>query len=50
MLRPGGQEGTVAEIASSNAEVRNLLEAGLSVADAALPQTAPADIDQLELF
>jgi len=49
MLRPD-QEGTVAEVASSNREVRNMLEAGLSVADAALPRTAPSDISQLELF
>jgi predicted ATPase len=49
MLRPD-QEGTVAEVASSNDEVRNMLEAGLSVADAALPRTAPANVGQLELF
>jgi predicted ATPase len=49
MLRPD-QEGTVAEVASSNGEVRNMLEAGLSVADAALPRTAPANVSQLELF
>jgi predicted ATPase len=49
MLRPD-QEGTVAEVASSNQEVRQMLEAGLSVADAALPRTAPADVSQLELF
>jgi predicted ATPase len=49
MLRPD-QEGTVAEVASSNREVRNMLEAGLSVADAALPRTAPTDVSQLELF
>ncbi len=49
MLRPD-QEGTVAEVASSNGEVRDMLEAGLSVADAALPRTAPANVSQLELF
>jgi len=49
MLRPD-QEGTVAEVASSNSEVRDMLEAGLSVADAALPRTAPANVSQLELF
>jgi predicted ATPase len=49
MLRPD-QEGTVAEVASSNSEVRDMLEAGLSVADAALPRTAPANLSQLELF
>jgi len=49
MLRPD-QEGTVAEIASSVAEVKDMLVAGLSVADAALPRTAPANILQLDLF
>jgi len=49
MLRPD-QEGTVAEVASSNVEVRDMLDAGLSVADAALPRTAPANVSQLELF
>lgn len=49
MLRPD-QEGTLAEVASSNREVRDMLEAGLSVADAALPRTAPTNVNQLELF
>lgn len=49
MLRPG-QEGTLAEVASSDQEIRAMLEAGLSVADAALPRTAPTGISQLELF
>jgi hypothetical protein len=49
MLRPD-QEGTVAEVASSNGEVRDMLEAGLSIADAALPRTAPTNVSQLELF
>jgi hypothetical protein len=48
MLRPD-QEGTVAEIASSVMEVRDMLNAGLSVADAALPRTAPTNL-QLDLF
>ncbi len=49
ILRPD-KEGTVAEIASSVEEVRTLLDAGLSVADAALPRTTPATLEQLELF
>ena len=49
ILRPG-QEGTVAEVASSIREVRQMLEAGMSVADAALPRTAPPNISQIELF
>ena len=49
MLRPD-EEGTVVEVASSNHEVRAMLDAGLSIADAALPRTAPPDINQLELL
>jgi predicted ATPase len=49
MLRPD-KEGTVAEIASSIDEVHDLLDAGLSVADAALPRTVPTTLDQLDLF
>jgi predicted ATPase len=49
MLKPD-KEGTIAEVASSVEEVRDLLDAGLSVADAALPQTIPANLRQLDLF
>jgi predicted ATPase len=48
MLRPG-KEGTVAELASSIEEVRNLLDAGLSIADVALPRTAPPNLGQFGL-
>jgi predicted ATPase len=48
-LRPD-KEGTVVELASSIGEVRDLLDAGLSVADAVLPRTAPPDLGQLNLF
>jgi predicted ATPase len=48
-LRPD-KEGTIAELASSVDEVRNLLDAGLSVADVVLPRTAPSDLGQLDLF
>jgi len=44
------EEGTVVEVASSIDEVRNLLEAGLSVADVVLPRTRPAGLGQLDLF
>ena len=44
------QEGTVVQLASSIREVRDLLDAGLSPADAALPRTAPPGLDQLDLF
>lgn len=49
MLTPG-PEGTIAKLASSVKEVHQLLESGLSVADAALPRTAAPLIDQLNLF
>jgi hypothetical protein len=49
MLTPG-QEGTNAQLASSSKEVRTLLEAGLSIADAALPSTIPPQLSQLDLF
>src|ERR1039457_7093300 len=48
MLRPD-KEGTIVELASSIDEVRDLLDTGLSIADVALPRTAPP-IGQLELF
>ncbi len=43
-------EGTRVELASSIEEVRNLLEVGQSIAEAALPRTVPPDVHQLELF
>ena len=49
LLMPG-QEGTQVELASSNKEIRELLEGGLSIADAALPYTVPDNIGQLEIF
>ncbi len=49
MLTPG-QEGTRIELASSVEEVLQLLNAGLSVADVALPRTAPTGVNQLDLF
>jgi predicted ATPase len=45
-----GTEGTEIKIASSINEVRVLLEAGMTVAEAALPLTEPENILQLELF
>jgi predicted ATPase len=44
------REGTSVELASSNRAVRDLLRSGLSVADAALPRTAPRTVSQLTLF
>jgi predicted ATPase len=48
-LRPD-KEGTIVEVASSVDEVRRLLDAGLSVADAVLPRTMPSSLGQLDLF
>lgn len=48
MLRPD-QEGTIIRTAASDDGIRLQLESGLSVADAALPFTAPQDL-QLDLF
>lgn len=44
------KEGTVVEAASSIKEVRDLLDSGLSVADAVLPRTTPGNLSQLDLF
>lgn len=49
MLTPSS-EGTVVEVASSNQEVRDLLNAGLTAADVALPRTAPRQFKNLPLF
>ena len=43
-------EGTQVKLASSNEQITMLLEGGLSIADAALPLTAPPAIEQLSLF
>ncbi|MCU0645678.1 MAG: AAA family ATPase [bacterium] len=50
LLLVPGQEGTQVQLASSNKEIRAMLEGGLSIADAALPFTAPDNIEQLEIF
>lgn len=41
-------EGTKVEVASSIKEVRDLLEGGLSVAEAVVPRTIPSSVRQLE--
>jgi predicted ATPase len=43
-------EGTLVRAASSNVEVRLLLESGFTIADAVLPFTSPKDPDQLHLL
>lgn len=49
LLRPD-RNGTRAEMAAADPEIRRLLEAGVSMADAALPRTAPKGEEQLALF
>lgn len=44
------REDTRVEQASSDQQIRALLEGGLSIGDAVLPKTAPQDPDQLLLF
>jgi predicted ATPase len=50
LLLTPSEEGTKVDLASSIEEIRDLLEGGLTVADAALPRTVPSDILQLDLF
>ncbi len=50
LLLTPSDEGTRVEVASSIQEVRDLLEGGLTIADAALPRTAPPSLSQLDLF
>jgi predicted ATPase len=44
------KEGTVVQVASSIKEIKDLLDAGLSVADAIMPRTSPGNLDQLNMF
>jgi len=48
MLEPNN-EGTVATVASKNTDIRKLLSSGLSIAEVALPRTAPPNLEQLSL-
>lgn len=48
MLTPK-TEGTEVELAADISDVRALLDAGLSVADAAIPRTIPSGLEQLNL-
>jgi hypothetical protein len=43
------KEGTTVEVATDITELRDLLEAGLSVGDVVLPRTRPQNIEQLGL-
>jgi len=49
LIRPG-KEGSEVQSASSVADIRDLLESGLSVSDAVLPYVIPENIHQLELL
>lgn len=49
-LQPRGNEGTDVVRADSIPEIRDLLEGGLSIADAVLPRTSPQKVDQLSHF
>ncbi|MBN1566876.1 MAG: AAA family ATPase [Acidobacteria bacterium] len=50
LLRPHGSEGTVVELAADQENIRQLLEGGMTMADAVLPLTAPEEIEQMDLF
>ncbi len=49
LLRPSA-EGTVVATANDRAEVKTLLDSGLSMADVVIPLTRPARAEQLSLF
>lgn len=50
LLLTPSSEGTIVELASAKGEIRELLAAGLTVAEAVLPRTAPRNASQLSLF
>jgi predicted ATPase len=49
LLSPSA-EGTVVDVASSKREIRELVTAGMTIAEAVLPRTAPPNASQLTLF
>jgi energy-coupling factor transporter ATP-binding protein EcfA2 len=50
LLLAPGVEGTTVSLAASHRDIRDLLEGGLSLADAVIPKTRPPDAAQLALF
>jgi predicted ATPase len=50
LLLTPDEDGTKVELASTNREVKDLLEGGLTIADAALPRVVPHNMAQLDLF
>lgn len=49
VLRPSSG-GTSVKVASSIGEIKDLIEKGMSVGEAAIPFTYPSDVNQLDLF
>lgn len=49
VLLTSSSEGTRAQLAAQHAEIRTMLEAGLSAADAALPYATPKNLEPFEL-
>lgn len=49
LLLTPGSEGTNVVLASGDQEIKDLLEGGMTIADAVLPRTVPPDLSQLEL-
>lgn len=50
LLKPHGSEGTEVVLASERESIRLLLEKGMSMADVALPMTAPDSVSKLTFF
>lgn len=50
LLLAPGNEGTTITLAASHQDIRDLLEGGLSLADAVIPKTRPPQAAQLALF
>ncbi len=50
LLLTPDEDGTRVELASSISEIRDLLQGGLTIADAALPRVVPRNMAQLDLF
>ncbi len=50
LLLTPAKEGTEVKVAADIAEVRTLLESGLTVGEVALPRTNPIDVQQLSFF
>ena len=44
------REGTTVSVGKDNVQIRALLEAGASIAEAVMPLTEPREAHQLELF